>query len=80
MIRNVEQAKALAPKQYGSWERHRATDLATNKSLTYNILQQLKQPGAVCSNDAKSCYVLIGHTQASLAMQRIKEWRSLDQQ
>ncbi len=27
--------------------------------------------GAICSNDAKSCYDLIGHTQASLSMQRV---------
>jgi hypothetical protein len=33
-----------------------------NKSLTNDLLRQLKQPGAICSNDAKSCCDLIGHT------------------
>lgn len=68
---NAEKAKALAPEQYGSRKRHRATDLATNKTLTYNILRQRKQLGAVCSSDAKSCYDLIGHTQAALVMRRM---------
>jgi hypothetical protein len=45
-------------------------DLAVNKALTYDLLRQLKRTGAVCSNDAKSCYDLIGYAQASLAMQR----------
>jgi hypothetical protein len=29
----------------------------------------VKRPGALCSNDAKSCCDLIGHMQAALAMQ-----------
>jgi hypothetical protein len=40
MMRNAEKAQALAPEQYGSRRLHRATDLATNKSLTYNIWRQ----------------------------------------
>jgi hypothetical protein len=71
MMYNAEKAKALAPEQYGSRKRHRATDLATNKTLTYNILRQRKQLGAVCSSNAKSCYDLIGHTQAALVMRRM---------
>jgi hypothetical protein len=51
--------------------KHCATNLAVNKVLTYDLMRQLKRPGAVCSNDAKSCYDLIGHTVASLAMQRM---------
>ncbi len=27
-------------------------------------------PGAICSSDARSCYDLIGHAQALMAMQR----------
>jgi hypothetical protein len=71
MMYNAEKAKALAPEQYGSRKRHRAMDFATNKSLTYHILQQRKQLGAVCSKDAKSCYNLIRHTQATMAMRRM---------
>jgi len=65
-----EQGSALAPEHYGSQKHRRAIDLAVNKSLTDDILRQLKRPGAICSNDAKSCCKLIGHTPASLAMQR----------
>ena len=39
--------------------------------------RQLKRAGAICSNDAKSCYDLIGHTQASLSMQRLGVPRSI---
>jgi hypothetical protein len=71
MMKTAEQANALAPEQYGSRKRHRSINLAVNKALTFDILRQLKRPGAVCSNDAKSCYDLIGHTPASLSMQRV---------
>jgi hypothetical protein len=50
MMYNAEKAHALAPEQYGSRKTHRVTDLATNKSLTYDILHQKKQVGAVCLN------------------------------
>jgi len=71
MMQYADQAKALAPEQYGSRKRHKAMDLALNKALMYAILCQLKRPGAVCSNNAKSCCDLIGHTQASLVMQQM---------
>jgi len=71
MMAIAEKTSSLAPEQYGSRKRHKAIDLAVNKSLTFDILRQLKRPGAICSNDAKSCYDLIGHTQASLSMQRV---------
>jgi hypothetical protein len=70
MMRQAERTKTLAPEQYGSRKKHRAIDLAVNKALTNDILRQLKRPGAACSNDAKSCYDLIGHAQAALAMKR----------
>jgi hypothetical protein len=71
MMHMAEKAKVLAPEQYGSQKLHHATDLAVNKVLTYDLMRQLKRPGGVCSNNAKSCYDLIGHTVASLAMQRM---------
>jgi hypothetical protein len=58
-------------EQYGSRKRHRAIDLALNKALTFDILPQLKRAGAICSNDAKSCYDLIGHMLAAISMQRV---------
>jgi hypothetical protein len=71
MMRVAEKTKSLACEQYGSKRNHRAIDLAVNKSLSYDLLRQLKRTGAACSNDAKACYDLIGHTTASLAMQRM---------
>jgi hypothetical protein len=69
MMSIAELTKSLAPEQYGSRKAHQAINLATNKTLTNDILGQLKRPGAICSNDTKSCYDLIGHIQAALAMQ-----------
>jgi hypothetical protein len=66
----MSSTNSLAPEQYGSRRNHWAIDLAVNKALTYDLLHQLKRPGAICSNDARSCYDLIGHSQASIAMQR----------
>jgi len=71
MMAVAEKTGSLAPEQYGSQKRYKAIDLAVNKALTFDILRQLKRPGAICSNDAKSCYDLIGHTQAALSMQRV---------
>jgi hypothetical protein len=69
MLVVAEKTGALAPGQYGSRKRHKAMDLAVNKVLTFDILRQLKRAGTICSNDAKSCYDLIGHTQAAMSMQ-----------
>jgi hypothetical protein len=70
MMHNAENHSTLAIKQYGSRKRHRAIDLALNMVLTNDILRQAKQTRAICSNDAKACYDLIGHAQASLCMQK----------
>ena len=70
MMRIAEKTKSLATEQYGSRRQHKAIDLAVNKTLTFDILPQLKRPAAICSNDAKSCYDLISHTQAAISMQR----------
>jgi hypothetical protein len=69
MMENAERYNTIAKEQYGSRKRHRAIDLAVNKVLTHDILRQSKQTGAICSNDAKACYDLIGHAPASLCMQ-----------
>jgi hypothetical protein len=71
MMKVAKSTKSLAPEQYGSRKRYKAIHLAANKALTFDILRQMKRAGAVCSNDAKSCYDLIGHTQAALSMQRV---------
>jgi hypothetical protein len=56
MMVMAEKTKSLAPEQYGSRKQHKAIDLAVNKALAYDNLQQQKRPGALCSNDAKTCY------------------------
>jgi hypothetical protein len=71
MMRVAEKTKSLAQEQYGSRKRHKAIDLAVNKALTFDILRQLKRTGVICSNNAKSCYDLIGHSPAALSMQRV---------
>jgi hypothetical protein len=75
----AESTNTLAEVQYGSRKHHHSINLAVNKTLTFDILRQLKRPGAICSNDAKSCYNLIEHPQASLAMQRVGvPWEFID--
>ncbi len=43
---------------------------ALNKRLTMDILRQKRQAGALCSNDAKSCYDRIVHWVATLSLMR----------
>lgn len=79
MMKVAKKTKSLAPKQCGSRKSHRAIDLTMNKALTYDLFCQPKWVSAVCSNDAKSCYNLIGHTQASLCMQQMGvPWATVD--
>jgi len=54
MMTEAKKRNILAPEQYGSRKHHRAIDLAINETLTYDLLHQLKRPGAICSNNAKS--------------------------
>ena len=70
MMRYAEQNQLLAPEQYGSRRGHSAIYQCLNKVLTFDLLRQTKRPGALCSNDAKSCYDRIGHSSAGMAMQR----------
>jgi hypothetical protein len=71
LMANAEREFLLAPEQYGSRKFHEAINQGLNKVLTFNILGQLNQPGALCSNDAKSCYDRILHVAAALAMRRV---------
>ena len=56
MIHSALEFGHLAREQYGSRQRHKAIDQSTNKRLTTDLLMLLRQPGALCSNDAKGCY------------------------
>jgi len=55
-IRHAEKNNLVAPEQYGSRNGKRAVEHAVNKRITYDILRQTRLPGAMRSNDAKSCY------------------------
>lgn len=71
MLFRAETAQAVAQEQFGSRKNLSATDQSLNKALTFDIWRQLRQNGALCSNDAKSCYDRIVHNCASLCMQRV---------
>jgi hypothetical protein len=67
----AESANAVAIEQYGSRKHMSVTDQSLNKALTFDLWRQLRQRGALCSNDAKACYDRIVHNCASLCLQRI---------
>jgi hypothetical protein len=71
MLRQAESANVVAIEQYGSRKNLSAVDQSLNKVLTFDLWRQFRQNGALCSNDAKSCYDRIVHNCASLCMQRI---------
>jgi hypothetical protein len=60
----------LAPEQYGSRRSHSAIDHCLNKRLSFDLLRQYRQSGAICVNDMKGCYDRIVHSVAALCMQR----------
>jgi hypothetical protein len=60
----------LAREQYGSRKYHQSSTAATNKVLTMHLLRLRRQSGALCSNNAKSCYDRILHSVAALAARR----------
>ena len=61
----------LTNEQYISRLYRAAIHLAATKCLIYDIHRQMKQPLAVCSNDARSCYDHIVHVIAFLALHRL---------
>jgi hypothetical protein len=54
----AEQQNGLALEQFGSRKQMSAIGQSLNKTLTFDLWRQFKTPGALCSNDAKSCYDL----------------------
>ena len=68
VMKTAEKNKTLADEQYGSRAGRKAIDQAINKRLFFDILRQQRLNGAICSNDAASCYDRIVHSVASLAM------------
>ena len=66
----AEPLQGLAVEQYRSRVCKSAVEHCVNKVLTYDIFWLQRWNGAVCSNDAKSCYDRIIHAIALLAFQR----------
>ena len=71
LLHHAEQFSQIPPEAYGSRRNHRAIECALNKVLTADIWRQSRRTGALCSNDAKSCYDRIVHSVAILAMRRL---------
>jgi Reverse transcriptase (RNA-dependent DNA polymerase) len=67
----AEARDLLAQEQYGSRKKLAAIDHCLNKRLTFDLIRQNKQPGILCSNDAKGCYDRIVHSVASICLQRL---------
>jgi hypothetical protein len=65
-----EKLKLIAREQYGSRKKHQSITAALNKRLTIDLLRQ-RQAGALCSNDAKSCYGRVLHIVSSMSMRRL---------
>jgi hypothetical protein len=70
-LQHAELNNMIAKEQYGSRKGKSAIEHAIHKRLTFDIMRQMRYNGALCSNDAKSCYDRILHSIASLAYQRL---------
>jgi hypothetical protein len=67
----AEAHKLLAEEQYGSRKKLSAISHCLNKRLTFDFWRIMKQPGVLCSNDAKGCYDRIVHSVAALCLRRL---------
>ncbi len=68
-MEHAERNNLIAKEQYGSRPGKNSIKHAIHKRMTYDILRQLRIPGALCSNDAKSCFDRMVHAIVSLAYQ-----------
>ena len=66
----AEELGVMPKEQAGSRKHHRLVLSALNKVLTMDLLWMRHQAGALCSNDAKSCYDRIVHWIAALCLRR----------
>ena len=71
MMANAERHGKIAREQYGRRRHHQCILSALNKRLTMDVLRQTRRAGALCANDAKSCFDRVVHNIASLAMRRM---------
>ena len=71
MMDHAERHNMIAREQYGSRKGHSSIDHAVNKRLSYDLMRSFRHPGALCSNDAKSCYDRILHSITAIALKRL---------
>ena len=71
VMAKAEKLGVMPKEQAGSRKHHRSVLSALNKVLTMDLLRMRRQAGALCSNDAKSCYDRIVHWVASLCLRRM---------
>ncbi len=69
-MKEAERGDLLAVEQYGSHRYKDAITQCLNKRLWYDYIRSTRQPAALCSNDAKSCYDRIVLLIAALCMCR----------
>jgi hypothetical protein len=55
VMHHAEDLGLLPPDQGGSRKDHRSNELGLNKVLAFDLMRQLRQSGALCCNDTKSC-------------------------
>jgi len=65
---NAESAGMMADEQYGSHKQKSAIIQCLNKMFFYDLVWFWRQPAALCSNDAKSCYDCIVLLVAALCL------------
>jgi len=70
-MHEAERCRLLAVEQYGSHQNKDAITQCLNKQLWYDYIHCTRQPAALCSNDAKSCYDSIVLLIAALCMCRL---------
>ena len=70
-LQHAETQKMIAKEQYGSRAGESVIDHAVHKQLTYDIMRQTRTNGALCSNNAMSCFDCIVHSVAILAYRRL---------
>jgi Reverse transcriptase (RNA-dependent DNA polymerase) len=70
IMKNAETANNLAAEQYGSRKQMSSILHATNKQLTFDIVNSTKQNTALLILDAKSCYDRIAQPIASICLRR----------
>ena len=70
-MQHAENNNLLALEQYRSHPSKCSIDHAAHKWLWYDLLRQQRQPGAMCSNGAISCFDHVVHSIASLVYQQL---------